>query len=38
MPAIADVFRVYAGAARCLSGKAAGEYLVGSIAPWNYPL
>lgn len=52
MPAIADVFRFFAGAVRCLSGSAAGEYLegftsmirrdpvgvVGSIAPWNYPL
>jgi aminobutyraldehyde dehydrogenase len=52
MPAIADVFRYFAGAARCGSGLAAGEYLpghtsmirrdpvgvVGSVAPWNYPL
>jgi aminobutyraldehyde dehydrogenase len=52
MPAIVDCFRVFAGAARCLPGLAAGEYLagytsmirrdpvgvVGSIAPWNYPL
>lgn len=52
MPAIADVFRFFAGAVRCLPGLAAGEYLagytsmlrrdpvgvIGSIAPWNYPL
>jgi aminobutyraldehyde dehydrogenase len=52
MPAIADVFRYFAGAARCAGGLAAGEYLpghtsmirrdpvgvVGSVAPWNYPL
>jgi aminobutyraldehyde dehydrogenase len=52
MPGIADCFRFFAGAARCLPGLAAGEYLsgytsmirrdpvgvVGSIAPWNYPL
>jgi aminobutyraldehyde dehydrogenase len=52
LPAIADVFRYFAGAARCAGGLAAGEYLaghtsmirrdpvgvVGSIAPWNYPL
>jgi len=52
MPAIADVFRFYAGACRTPVGPAAGEYLpgctslirrdpigvVGSIAPWNYPL
>lgn len=52
IPAIVDVFRFFAGAARCLHGSAAGEYLanhtsmvrrdpigvVGSIAPWNYPL
>ncbi|MGQ9370609.1 gamma-aminobutyraldehyde dehydrogenase [Azospirillum sp. ST 5-10] len=52
IPAIADCFRFFAGAARCLSGSAAKEYLpgftsmirrdpvgvVGSIAPWNYPL
>ena len=29
MPAIADVFRFFAGAARCLPGMAAGEYLEG---------
>ncbi len=29
MPAIADVFRFFAGAARCLSGSAAKEYLAG---------
>lgn len=52
IPAIADCFRFFAGAARCLNGSAAKEYLaghtsmirrdpvgvVGSIAPWNYPL
>jgi len=52
MPAIADVFRFYAGAARTQPGPLAGEYqsgftsmirrdpvgVVGSIAPWNYPL
>ena len=29
IPAIADVFRFFAGAARCLGGSAAGEYLPG---------
>jgi len=52
IPFMADNLRYFAGAARCLEGKAAGEYLagytsmirrepvgvVGSIAPWNYPL
>ena len=52
MPAIADVFRFFAGAARTQHGLLAGEYqagftsmirrdpvgVVGSIAPWNYPL
>lgn len=52
LPAIADVFRFYAGAARTQHGPLAGEYqagftsmirrdpvgVVGSIAPWNYPL
>ena len=52
MPAIADVFRYFAGACRIPQGLAAGEYqpgctsmirrdpvgVVGSIAPWNYPL
>ncbi len=52
IPAIADCFRYFAGAARCMTSSAAGEYLaghtsmirrdpigvVGSIAPWNYPL
>jgi aminobutyraldehyde dehydrogenase len=52
LPAIVDCFRFFAGAARCMTGSAAGEYLagftsmirrdpvgvVGSIAPWNYPL
>ncbi|NDA27073.1 MAG: aldehyde dehydrogenase family protein, partial [Verrucomicrobia bacterium] len=52
IPAVTDCFRFFAGAARCLTGPAAGEYLggftsmlrrdpvgvVGSIAPWNYPL
>ena len=48
----ADNLRFFAGAARLLDGRAAGEYMrgytsmvrrepvgvVGSIAPWNYPL
>jgi aminobutyraldehyde dehydrogenase len=52
LPAITDCFRYFAGAARCVSGTVANEYLaghtsmirrdpvgvVGSIAPWNYPL
>ena len=52
IPAVADCFRYFAGAARCLHGTVTGEYLaghtsmirrdplgvVGSIAPWNYPL
>jgi aminobutyraldehyde dehydrogenase len=52
IPAVVDVFRFFAGAARCMTGSAAGEYVanhtsmirrdpvgvVGSIAPWNYPL
>ena len=52
IPAVADCFRYFAGAARCMSGTVANEYLaghtsmirrdaigvVGSIAPWNYPL
>ena len=52
IPAVADVFRFFAGACRTLTGPLAGEYLaghtslirrdplgvVGSIAPWNYPL
>ena len=52
IPAIVDVFRFFAGAARTLHGQVAGEYVpghtsmlrrdpvgvVGSIAPWNYPL
>ena len=52
MPAVVDCFRYFAGAARCMTGSIAGEYLadhtsmirrdpigvVGSIAPWNYPL
>nr|WP_113868710.1 aminobutyraldehyde dehydrogenase [Brenneria salicis]NMN92026.1 aminobutyraldehyde dehydrogenase [Brenneria salicis ATCC 15712 = DSM 30166]RBP59118.1 aminobutyraldehyde dehydrogenase [Brenneria salicis ATCC 15712 = DSM 30166]RLM29691.1 1-pyrroline dehydrogenase [Brenneria salicis ATCC 15712 = DSM 30166] len=29
IPAVADVFRFFSGAARCLSGSAAGEYLEG---------
>jgi betaine-aldehyde dehydrogenase/aminobutyraldehyde dehydrogenase len=51
-PFCVDNLRFLAGAARCLDGPAAGEYLrgytsmvrrepvgvVGSIAPWNYPL
>jgi aminobutyraldehyde dehydrogenase len=49
---IVDHLRFFAGAARVLEGRAAGEYLaghtsmirrdplgvVGSVAPWNYPL
>ena len=52
IPAIVDVFRYFAGAARNIEGKAVNEYMagrtslirrdpvgvVGSIAPWNYPL
>src|ERR1700716_3976428 len=52
IPPIADTFRFFAGAARLLEGRAAGEDMpgfrsvirreslgvVGSIAPWNYPL
>jgi aminobutyraldehyde dehydrogenase len=52
IPAIADCYRYFAGAARCIGGTVANEYLaghtsmirrdpigvVGSIAPWNYPL
>jgi aminobutyraldehyde dehydrogenase len=52
LPAIADCFRYFGGAARCMGGTVANEYLaghtsmirrdpvgvVGSIAPWNYPL
>ena len=52
LPAVADVFRYFAGAVRCMTGTVADEYLpgytsmirrdpigvVGSIAPWNYPL
>ncbi len=52
IPAVVDCLRYFAGAARCLQGSAAGEYMeghtsmirreavgvVGSIAPWNYPL
>src|SRR5882762_4435421 len=41
IPAITDVFRFFAGAARTLHGPLAGEFLprvVTSIAPWNYPL
>ena len=52
IPAIADCYRFFAGAARCMTGAVANEYLaghtsmirrdpvgvVGSIAPWNYPL
>ncbi|POT55267.1 aminobutyraldehyde dehydrogenase [Citrobacter amalonaticus] len=29
LPAVVDVFRFFAGAARCLNGQAAGEYLEG---------
>ena len=52
IPAIADCYRYFAGATRCIGGTVANEYLaghtsmirrdpvgvVGSIAPWNYPL
>lgn len=52
IPAIVDVFRFFAGAARTMTGALAGEYVpgftsmirrdpvgvIGSIAPWNYPL
>jgi aminobutyraldehyde dehydrogenase len=52
IPAVADCLRYFAGAARCVGGTVANEYLaghtsmirrdaigvVGSIAPWNYPL
>ena len=52
IPAVADCFRFFAGAVRCMTGTVANEYLaghtsmirrdpvgvVGSIAPWNYPL
>jgi aminobutyraldehyde dehydrogenase len=52
IPAIVDVIRFFAGAARCMTGSAATEYVtnhtsmirrdpvgvVGSIAPWNFPL
>ncbi len=52
IPPAVDALRFFAGAARCLEGKAAAEYasgftsmirrepvgVVGSIAPWNYPL
>jgi aminobutyraldehyde dehydrogenase len=52
IPAISDVFRFFAGAARTAGGAASNEYapgytsmirrdpvgVVGSIAPWNYPL
>jgi len=52
IPAIADCYRYFAGAARCMGGTLANEYLaghtsmirrdavgvIGSIAPWNYPL
>ena len=52
IPAIADCFRFFGGAVRCMHGPVAGEYLaghtsmirrdplgvIGSIAPWNYPL
>jgi aminobutyraldehyde dehydrogenase len=52
IPAVADCWRYFAGAARCIGGTVANEYLaghksmirrdpigvIGSIAPWNYPL
>jgi len=30
LPSVADTFRYFAGAARCMSGSAAGEYVAGS--------
>ena len=52
VPVVVDNLRFFAGAARVMEGKAAGEYMaghlsmirrdpigvVGSIAPWNYPI
>src|SRR5579864_2695693 len=52
IPAIADCFRFFGGAVRCMQAPVAAEYLaghtsmirrdpigvIGSIAPWNYPL
>jgi 1-pyrroline dehydrogenase len=52
VPFMADNLRFFAGAGRCLDGRATAEYarnvtswirrepigVVGSIAPWNYPL
>ncbi|WP_197700398.1 gamma-aminobutyraldehyde dehydrogenase [Variovorax sp. HW608] len=52
IPGIVDNIRFFAGAARCMTGLAAGEYVpghtsvirrdplgvIGSIAPWNFPL
>lgn len=52
VPFMADNLRFFAGAGRCLEGKATAEYargvtswirrepigVIGSIAPWNYPL
>lgn len=52
IPGIVDNIRFFAGAARCMTGLAAGEYVpghtsiirrdplgvVGSIAPWNFPM
>jgi 1-pyrroline dehydrogenase len=52
VPFMADNLRFFAGAGRCLEGRATAEYarnvtswirrepigVVGSIAPWNYPL
>jgi betaine-aldehyde dehydrogenase len=52
IPFMVDNLRFFAGAARYMEGRAAGEYMkgytsmlrrepvgvVGSIAPWNYPL
>ena len=37
-PAVADVFRFFAGASRCLTGMAAGEYLPGILMIRRDPL
>ena len=46
LPPLADELRFFAGAARILEGKSAGEYLRGhtsmirraQVTPWNYPM